>query len=857
VLTITALEVDADGAVAWAAAHPGWYVLPGRLVQDPESGEWRKVPLVRWSERASKDPDDIRAMWNEPKVGGTAIMCVSCAPSGIWVLDEDTDPGEEWAAILDDIREHKRTLVLRSCTKGRPHYVFKQGAQWVAESGWEGGDVKASGIIFISSEPPIVEAPVAVAPIGLTDRLKKGRPKGRGRGVASSEEMWEWLTTTPDPDDALFHTDEVAGKFIDIIVDHMANSVEAGAHRRLAARDAVFKAAIEATAGCYSAEAAYSAIKVEYRELRQTSSGDKGWTRQRSDDYDLMWASLVPAFREGDYDDAVNEKREQIIKRFDIDESDVDEATRQMDRILRRSSGIEDTDSSSSAPELPELPELPDPPIALTGWEPMPLPATPMEPMSVAKVDHAPTLGEDALWGPHGELIEALRGKTESSDAGLLGAMLAYSGACNAGKAHFMIGVDPHGPNVYVLNIGASSAARKSSALSLVRQIFYGREKEVAVSFLPRQISGVASGERLIHVWTPDRETDDTTGVITDVWPERRVLLEETEASAVWKRARRDGAVLPDVFCRMWDQTVLANHAITSGSVSVPADRHLAGFIGCSTLHVAVEAVTAGDGSDAKSGFGNRFIWLYLPDSGVDLPFGAVLPKGAIRKYQDDLGLYDGTLGRIGETGFGKEVEFSKDAKELWAEVYGVIKRDKGSPGLIEGMCSRGESQVLRLALNYWLAAHGDLKSGVGIDALRAGMAVWRYAKASVEYIFGSTTGDRDVDNLRADLASRGGWASLEELRIDLNRNTLAAVVDKGEALGIMTQGRITTGRKGRPPRAVALTEWLRAGTLTKESYGGKNIRGVPLGDVNWKGSARPAVESESPVNPPANDGAA
>lgn len=826
--THTALEVDGEGAVEWAARHPGWYIFPGAMVAD-DDGRWIKRPLVRWTEKASTDPDAIRKMWTE--AGGRAVVCVACHPSGIWVLDEDSDPGDEWTALLKGIRDGHRTLVLASCTKARPHYIFTQDpSDFVAEGKWEGGDVKATGIIFVSTHDPIVDAPVAPAPKALTDRLKKGRPKGSGHGIATTEDLWNWLANTPD--DFLFPR-AVQDKFLDVMIAKMADSVDAGEHRRQVALNTVFHAAIESTCGCYSAEDAYLAIKDEYRRMREVDSGSKGWTKARQDDYELMWATLVPALEAGAYDDEVAETHRRVSGYHATldDVEDEEDNRRLIEQILLKSTKV----PVSTAPLDVPVEDPPDPDVPSKestpddDWAPIVSVSSPL-PEGKPPTSPSPTLSEDALWGPHGELVEALRGRTESADIGILGALLAYSGACNAGKAHFKVGVDQHGPNVYVLNIGASSAARKSSALSLVRHIFYSRADDVPVSFLPRRVSGIASGERLIHVWTPTHDDDSDT----DVWPERRVILEESEASAVWKRARRDGAVLPDVYCRMWDQTDLSNHAITSGSVMVPADRHLAGFIGASTVHVAVEAVTAGDGSDAKSGFGNRFLWLYLPDSGVDLPFGGDLPTGAIRRYQDTLGLYDGSLGRIGETGFGREVVFEPEAAELWQDMYSIIKRDKGTPGLIEGMCSRGESQVLRLSLNYWLAARGSLTTGVGIDALRAAMAVWRYAKSSVEYIFGDTTGDKDLDNLRADLASRGGWASLEELRVDLNRNIIAAVIDRGVKVGLLTSGRVNTGKRGRPPRAICITDWLRDGRLVHESHGGRHTRGIALSDVSW-----------------------
>lgn len=874
-LTHTALEVDAEGAVAWAAAHPGWYIFPGKLVPDETGTRLLKKPLARWTAEATKDPDEIRALWRKYVGDGTAVVCVACSPSNIWVLDQDRDlpddeVGREWAEILDAIRVSRSTLVLRSCTKARPHYVFRQGAEWVAESTWLAGDVKAAGIIFISASEPIVDALPMVAPKRLLEKLKKGRVRGsHGRSACTAEEMWDWLGSTPDPEHLIL--DAGSGqRFLDAVIAKMDEKIERGEHRRQACLDAVFQAAVEAEAGCYPAETAYHAIKDAYRAHRESrgETGDKGWSRAREADFDLMWKSLIPDIRAGEHDAKIEETRAGAVARYGGDEwldSD-EEINRLMAGILRIplpepedgdgaagaggvitgvisppaiDSGSVDTGISSGTAAgtagtgtgITDVRSLEDP----AEWGLAPAEDTPEEKALLAR-DDAPTIDEAAFWGPHGELVEAFRGRTESSDVGVLAALLAFSGAALGGKAHFRIGVDVHGPNDYFLNVGVSSAARKSSALSLVEKgVFYDHSRMTGpgAMFLPRRASGYSSGEIMTKIWQPTLE-DDGAGGKEEIWPERRVMMIEGEASIVWKKAAKDGSVLGDVFCKTWDQADLATHAVTSGSTAIPADRHLMAFLGCSTIHVAVKAVKAGDGTDAKSGFANRFVWIYLPDSGVDLPFGADMPTAAIRRYQDRLGLFDGSLGRLGPPGFGPEAKFAPDAADLWREVYGIVKRDKGSAGFIESMLSRAESHVLRIALNYWLVAGGD-PSKVGIEALQAALAVWRYAKASVEFIFAGSTGDRAADDLVAELEIRGGWATLEELRADLNKNTLAGNIKKGMEAGVLMEGVVHTGKAGRPPRAVCIAEWQRAGRLATTSAGFGGRRGTPLEVVAWK----------------------
>ena len=870
--THTALEVDAEGAVAWAAAHPSWFIFPGRMVLDPETGDWHKKPAhgLRWNVSAAKDPDEIRALWYA--AGGRGVVCVACAPSNIWALDQDRDlEDEEWNEILDSVQRAKCYLVLKSCTKGRPHYIFQQGAEYVAEQHWIGGDVKASGFIVISSEPPIVDVgEVIVAPKLLLDKLKKERPKGgHGRGICSRGDMWDWLATTPDDDDLILAPD-VGDKFIDTVIANLHAAVDdKGEHRRMAALAAVFQAAIEAAAGCYSAESAYHAVRDAYRALRESRGerGDRGWSEARSQDYDLMWQSLIPAMRAGDYADKVDSTREDALERYP--DGDDAEGVELMEELMQSwatnppsaaGPAVETSTPSVDkgepvAPTTP-APGSPSPGVSTPSTaastpstaastpnsaEPDPWPAAPPAPaampaapakMIITRAE--PVLDEAAFWGPHGDLVEAYRGRTESCDVGMLSCLLAYAGAWLAGRAHFKVGVDVHGPNDFFLNIGVSSAARKSTAVSLIdKGVFYDPFLSTGKTgfYLPRLLPDVASGEMLVKQWMPT-QVDDGKGGKEDEYPERRALMVQNEASIVWKRARREGSILGDVFCKIWDQSNLSTSAITSGSTFVPHDRHLLGFIGCSTLHVAAAAAKASDGSDAKSGFGNRFIWVYLPDSGVDLPFGSDPPLGAISDYQGRLHLYDGTVS-TSAIGFGPQAHFDPVAAELWRSSYGDLKRDKGAAGFIESMCSRGESHVLRLALNYWLASGGD-PTKVGVKALEAAIAMWRYAKESVEYIFGDTTGDKDTDNLVAELAARGGWATMPELYADLNKNSIAGLIKQGVQAGVLLEGTAHTGKSGRPPRTVCIAEWLRDGLLYSESTGVLRAKGTPLSAVTW-----------------------
>ena len=64
---------------------------------------------------------------------------------------------------------------------------------------------------------------------------------------------------------------------------------------------------------------------------------------------------------------------------------------------------------------------------------------------------------------------------------------------------------------------------------------------------------------------------------------------------------------------------------------------------------------------------------------------------------------------------------------------------------MLGAITARAEAQVMRLALIYALL---DRSTVIGATHLRAALAVWEYAEASAEFIFGNRMGDPDADNI-------------------------------------------------------------------------------------------------------------
>ncbi len=122
----------------------------------------------------------------------------------------------------------------------------------------------------------------------------------------------------------------------------------------------------------------------------------------------------------------------------------------------------------------------------------------------------------------------------------------------------------------------------------------------------------------------------------------------------------------------------------------------------------------------------------------------------------------------------------------------------EGRPGIIGAITARAEAQVVRLACIYALL---DCSTEIEPPHLKAALAVWGYAEASVKYIFQSTVGDPLLNKLFEALASRPRGMTRTEINDALGRNYGKARID--EALNTLkASGRAErkfTATGGRP----------------------------------------------------------
>jgi hypothetical protein len=198
----------------------------------------------------------------------------------------------------------------------------------------------------------------------------------------------------------------------------------------------------------------------------------------------------------------------------------------------------------------------------------------------------------------------------------------------------------------------------------------------------------------------------------------KSLLCYESEFSRPITAMRREGNTLSPLLRSAWDSQPL--EVLTRGKSRMKA----------SNAHISIVAnVTPEelrkllDGSvEVANGFSNRFLWALVRRSKL-LPHGGNADVlNAFAKPLADALAKAKSLGMIRRT---------EEANRLWESVYPSLAEAR--PEAFGKATERARPQTMRLALVYALL---DGSASIGVEHLRAALAVWRYCEASAKLIF-------------------------------------------------------------------------------------------------------------------------
>jgi len=360
-------------------------------------------------------------------------------------------------------------------------------------------------------------------------------------------------------------------------------------------------------------------------------------------------------------------------------------------------------------------------------------------------------LAADAFYGLPGEIVGTIEPHTEAAPAALLIQLLVTFGNLAGRSAHFVAEGDRHYPNLFAVLVGATSKGRKGSSWGHIKSLM-----EQVEPLTGRIQSGLSSGEGLIFAVRDNNHHNGDLGQ-----DDKRLLVMEPEFASVLKNSSREGNILSATVRQAWDSGDL--RILTKNSPLHATAAHIS-IIGHITKEELRRYMNA---TETANGFANRFVWVFVQRSKL-LPEGGSPDPQTIREL----------AGRLKDAlSFAKTVvEVKRDdaAREVWIAVYPQLS--EGKLGMFGATTSRGEAQVMRLALVYALM---DQSSVIRREHLAAALAVWKLNEDSARWVFGNAIGDPVADEILAALRNTSSGMTRTEIRDLFKRNKTAEQIER------------------------------------------------------------------------------
>jgi hypothetical protein len=320
-------------------------------------------------------------------------------------------------------------------------------------------------------------------------------------------------------------------------------------------------------------------------------------------------------------------------------------------------------------------------------------------------------LHDDAFHGVAGELVRVLEPRTEADVAALLVQTLVGWGNMAGRGPYYLVEADYHHANEYSVLVGVSSKARKGTSWGRIESIQRVLDSHWTDNCL---LEGVGSGEGLLDALAGE---------------DKRALVNEGEFARLLAIISREGSTISANLRTAWDK----------GKLSLKTRQNKVNVTGA---HVSMighitrdELLRRLDATEMANGFGNRILWVCVKRS-KKLPHGGGISDD-LAPISRRISEITDQVRRMGNT----RMEFDAEARLLWEQVYDELS--EGRPGMLGAMTSRAEAHVVRLSLTYALldCTEKNRSRKIGVEHLKAALAVWRYCEDSCRYIWGRCTG--------------------------------------------------------------------------------------------------------------------
>lgn len=403
-----------------------------------------------------------------------------------------------------------------------------------------------------------------------------------------------------------------------------------------------------------------------------------------------------------------------------------------------------------------------------------------------------PSLDPAALYGLSGDVVRAIAPHTEADPVAILSQYMVAAGNAIGRGPHYRVEGDRHGPNLFAVLVGVTAKGRKGTSWGRVRQVM-----EIAdPSWSGERVhSGLSSGEGVIWAvrdpimgWEKQGKGAASERIEVETDPgvaDKRLMVVEPEFAGALTVMRREGSILSRVIRDGWDRGDLATMVKHEPARATGAHLSIIGHITENELRATLDSISI------ANGYANRFLWFMARRAQI-LPFGGALDDETVV----DLGMR--TRAAVEAARKVEGVAMTADAREAWRRVYPALS--EGKPGVVGAITARAEAQTIRLALNFALL---DSRAEIGIEHLRAALAIWEYAEASAGYIWSDALGDPIADEiLRAVRTTGDAGMSRTDIRDLFGRHRTADQIGRALAMlaaagKVRLETRSDTG--GRP----------------------------------------------------------
>ncbi len=396
-----------------------------------------------------------------------------------------------------------------------------------------------------------------------------------------------------------------------------------------------------------------------------------------------------------------------------------------------------------------------------------------------------PTLDPTALQGLPGEIVHEVLPYTEAHPAAILAQILARFGATIGNAAHVRADNQKHPARINPLIVGKTSDGAKGTGYQVTAALFADAERLAFTEPLACS-SGLSSGEGLIESVRDGNGLDPDQKGFDEGVNDKRLLVFESEFTAMLAVMDRQGSTLPKVVRDAYDGTVLRT-LTRSPLVATGAHVVIIGHVTPGELRIRLKE------AQLVGGTMNRFLPVASRRTKL-CPDGGNIPEGIVEKFGKAIA-ENLDCGRM----VGR-IERSAAADELWHARYASLRRSRPD-GPVASILARAVPQVLRLSLAYALA---DGQKAIDAQHLAAALALWSYVEDTATWMFGGEVDTGAVDGLVSFITAggRGGRTRTEIHSEHFQRNRKS--VEINSMLGqLMAEGRVRqevddTGR-GRP----------------------------------------------------------